>query len=83
MMAVDAVIVIIILGAIVLVGMSLVAHAQKKPEINADHERRALATAVRLLDEILAVDTAVPQLPTPLKNKAQAYVNSYYKELES
>jgi hypothetical protein len=41
-----------------------------------------LARAVRLLDRILAVDEAFPQLPTELRDEAKRITATYYRELE-
>ena len=41
-----------------------------------------LARAVRLLDRILAVDDAFPQLPTDLRDEAKRITATYYRELD-
>lgn len=42
-----------------------------------------LAHAMRLLDQVLASDNAIPQLPRQLKNDITKTVGTYYREIEA
>lgn len=47
------------------------------------HQGPELAHAMRLLDQVLASDNAVPQLPTRLRAEVIKTVATYYKEIEA
>lgn len=48
----------------------------------ATRPNEQLAQAARLLDQVLASDNAVPQLPTVLRNQVNTFVSNYYKEIQ-
>ena len=70
-----AVLLLVVVGGAVLV--SIARNAVRRPEPNTE-----LARAVRLLDRILAVDEAFPQLPIELRDEAKRITATYYRELD-
>ena len=79
MIEVDAfllIVTLVIVGAFVIVSIQRnIVRAKQLP--NTD-----LARAMRLLDRILAIDAAFPQLPTDLRDEAKRMTTDFYRELE-
>ena len=72
-----AVVVVAIAGVVV-----VVTAIQRSALRSQEQPHTELARAVRLLDRILAVDDAFPQLPTELRDEAKRITSTYYRELE-
>jgi hypothetical protein len=81
MLEIDAFLALVFL---VVVGAVIVALSNRR-NVTAPAElppNTELARAVRLLDRILAVDEAFPQLPTELRDEAKRITRTYYRELD-
>ena len=77
-LAVDIFFVVIVLALII----AATAYKMNRANIKAlTQPERDLARAVRILDRILAVDDAFPQIPSDLRQEAKAFTAEYYKEL--
>ena len=73
-----ALVFLVVVGAVVVVATGRRNDARQQ-ELPTNTE---LARAVRLLDRILAVDEAFPQLPTELRDEAKRITRTYYRELD-
>ena len=78
MLEIDAVLALVFL--VVVVGGVVIASGRRRsggpPELPANTE------LARVLDRILAVDEAFPQLPTKLRDEAKRITRTYYRELD-
>jgi hypothetical protein len=79
MLAVDAFLVVLVLA---IIGGVVVVAMQRNTVKARNLPNAELARAVRILDRILAVDDAVPQLPKDLRDEAKRLTSTYYRELE-
>ena len=68
--------------AVAVVGAVVIGAIQRSLVRTQTQPNTELARAVRLLDRILAVDDAFPQLPTDLRDEAKRITATYYRELD-
>jgi hypothetical protein len=70
------------LAVVIVVVAAVAAALQRSATRTQALPNTELARAVRLLDRILAVDDAFPQLPTDLRDEAKRITATYYRELD-
>ena len=82
MFEIDALLAVVFLLVIGVVVVATVQRGALRAKQLQSQPNTELARAVRLLDRILAVDDAFPQLPTELRDEAKRITATYYRELE-
>jgi hypothetical protein len=77
-----AVVFLVVVGAVLYAALQRGGRGALPSSAAATPPSTELARAVRLLDRILAVDEAFPQLPTELRDEAKRITASFYRELD-
>ena len=81
MLVVDALLVLGLVAVLVVAGASFVNRSHRASTLPTGIGSRELARAMRLLDQIRAVDDALPQLPSTLRAELDRAVTAYYEEI--
>ena len=81
MLVVDALLVLGLVAVLVVAGAAYSTRFQRASRAPDGVGSRELAHAMRLLDQVRAVDDAIPQLPSSLRADVDRAVTTYYKEI--